>query len=931
VAGSPLPVEPPEFVSVGAMLKFLRRRVRLTQRALGLAVGYTEGHISRLEQDQRPPDVATLAALFVPALGLDTEPELAARLLELAAARSVRGTGQRVDPMSGADPIPALPPRAVVRVGVLRDLRRRLDSERRVAVCGLAGMGKTTVVAMLAHELSAGTPVCWITLTSGVTASAEALVRHLAGFLRDCGHPEARRLLAYRQGDGPLTLDEQLGLLGSALRRRPVLICLDNAHLLRSDEVAMAIVAHLLATTPAEMLLTSREDIGLFGVGVLRLAGLVPDEARTLVAATCPEFPPELVERLITRTGGSPMLLRLALGQLPGGAPAGAPGSALLVERLENEPRVTSYLVETTLSGLSSAAWRVLSLLAVFRQPVDLQDEYLVELSQAADGPYDLTAALDEVRHRQLIDNPAAATLHPLVRDQVYARMVGDLHRRRRLHRVVAEWSEHRRGAILEAVYHFSQAGEADRAADLLTAYAGELVSQGLALPAADLAETLLRRRRPDGEEDPPTEALLAVRGELLANTVRTAEAVVAYQEATVAAAPARRPYLMWRLAQVKLQQGSTAEAVDLCVEAAACGPADTLLAAQLATTTAHAHAALSSYDEAIAEANRALDLVGHTTRDPAKVVAEVRARAHLTIGQVLRIQRRFDEAVEQVRQALAAAERSGRADLVDRVRYLEAVVSFEQGDLAAAAAVFTDVLARFQQLGDSYGAARVLLALTQVHLNRAELTEALETIDRSLAIRGQLHHAQGIASAIAVRAEVLLALGRVDEARELIQKVVDPTGPSTTGPWERSYFLAIQAMACLVVGDTAAALSAVETGLGQPGVEGTAVRHLLQALQAIALLIDDGRGVATRPADLADTGHLPPGIRLDLYVLEVMRAMAAGDTVAATEWTATISRYAEETGHTRYHAVAAALSKAVAVGAPLAEVPRLVWASPPR
>jgi hypothetical protein len=58
---------------------------------------------------------------------------------------------------------------------------------------------------------------------------------------------------------------------------------------------------------------------------------------------------------------------------------------------------------------------------------------------------------------------------------------------------------------------------------------------------------------------------------------------------------------------------------------------------------------------------------------------------------------------------------------------------------------------------------------------------------------------------------------------------------------------------------------------------------------------------------------------------------MAAADTVAATECTATISRYAEETGHTRYRAVAAALSKAVAVGAPLAEVPRLVWASPPR
>jgi ATP/maltotriose-dependent transcriptional regulator MalT len=449
VAGSSSPVEPPELASVGAMLKFLRRRARLTQRALGLAVGYTEGHICRLEQDQRAPDVATLAALFVPALGLDKEPQLAGRLLQLANARA-RGAGQRVVPQSGTDPVPALPPHSVVRTGVLRELRWRLDSERRVAVCGLPGMGKTTLVAMLAHEVSAGTPVCWITLTSGVTASAEALIRHLAGFLRDHGHAEARRLLAHRPGDDPLTLDEQLGLLGSALRRRPVLICLDNAHLLRPDEVAMAVLAHLMATTPAEMLLTSREDIALPGIGLLRLTGLVPDEARTLIAMTSPQFPPELVDRLITRTGGSPMLLRLALGQLPGGVP----GSATLLERLENETRVTSYLLETTLADLSAAAWRVLSLLAVFRQPVDLQDEYLVELSQAADGPYDLTTALDEVRHRQLIDNPAAATLHPLVRDHMYTRMVGELHRRRRLHGVAAQWSEHRQGAILEAAYH---------------------------------------------------------------------------------------------------------------------------------------------------------------------------------------------------------------------------------------------------------------------------------------------------------------------------------------------------------------------------------------------------------------------------------------------------------------------------------------------
>ena len=49
----------------GAMLKFLRRRARLTQIQLGIAVGYNEAHISRLENGQRLPDLASLAALFV--------------------------------------------------------------------------------------------------------------------------------------------------------------------------------------------------------------------------------------------------------------------------------------------------------------------------------------------------------------------------------------------------------------------------------------------------------------------------------------------------------------------------------------------------------------------------------------------------------------------------------------------------------------------------------------------------------------------------------------------------------------------------------------------------------------------------------------------------------------------------------------------------
>ncbi len=78
------PFTPDSFASFGDLLKYLRRRERLTQLELSIAVGYSEAQISRLEKNQRLPDLATLQASFVPALHLEQEPVLRARLLALA-------------------------------------------------------------------------------------------------------------------------------------------------------------------------------------------------------------------------------------------------------------------------------------------------------------------------------------------------------------------------------------------------------------------------------------------------------------------------------------------------------------------------------------------------------------------------------------------------------------------------------------------------------------------------------------------------------------------------------------------------------------------------------------------------------------------------------------------------------------------------------
>jgi DNA-binding XRE family transcriptional regulator len=78
----------------GTLLRALRRRARLTQRELGIAVGYSEAQISRLERGERLPDPSVVAALFLPSLRLAAEPDLGARLHSLAKAARASGRGQ---------------------------------------------------------------------------------------------------------------------------------------------------------------------------------------------------------------------------------------------------------------------------------------------------------------------------------------------------------------------------------------------------------------------------------------------------------------------------------------------------------------------------------------------------------------------------------------------------------------------------------------------------------------------------------------------------------------------------------------------------------------------------------------------------------------------------------------------------------------------
>jgi WD40 repeat protein/transcriptional regulator with XRE-family HTH domain/energy-coupling factor transporter ATP-binding protein EcfA2 len=95
-------LSPESFQTFGDLLKYLRRRERLTQLELSITVGYSEAQISRLEQNQRLPDLAALKALFIPALHLENELELTNRFIQLAqSARQEDAPSAGVPPYKG--------------------------------------------------------------------------------------------------------------------------------------------------------------------------------------------------------------------------------------------------------------------------------------------------------------------------------------------------------------------------------------------------------------------------------------------------------------------------------------------------------------------------------------------------------------------------------------------------------------------------------------------------------------------------------------------------------------------------------------------------------------------------------------------------------------------------------------------------------------
>lgn len=252
----------PQFVTFGELLRYLRKRMQLSQEELGRALGYSRVMITRLENGERMPDPAMVKTVFVEALGLTQEPELAARLVDLAAL--ARASSARVgtvstaykEPMGRANLPPALT-RFIGREREIDTLLRLMSDHRLVTLTGSGGVGKTRLALELGRRVTFMS-VDRIWLVELATISDAAMV--------------------------PSTIAKVLGLsaipslnpveqLVAFLRDARCLLILDNCeHLL---EESARLVEHLLLTCPGlRVLATSREALRSSGEQAWRVRPL---------------------------------------------------------------------------------------------------------------------------------------------------------------------------------------------------------------------------------------------------------------------------------------------------------------------------------------------------------------------------------------------------------------------------------------------------------------------------------------------------------------------------------------------------------------------------------------------------------------------------------------------------------------------------------
>lgn len=386
---------------------------------------------------------------------------------------------QTLPPELPSPPEPTHPPIAAGFVGRETELTyytEQLQTTHFTAICGMAGVGKSAMAAVLAQREAPANKVFWHSFHAA--EGFEPLLWQLAGFLAHQGQRELWQMLhtawqARRELLPPATLFNYLLQL---LRGQGYLICLDDFQFVDEDPVVIQLVERLrtlLATGELSLMLTARHLPDFLSADqYIPLNGLSSVDMRKLLADRGVSLPDPLLVDLHEKTEGNVQLLILAIEALRHTA-----DSTRLVARLVESVDIERYLMHEVDARLSSAERTVMSGVALLLGYFGTR-----EALEAIVGGDSIRRTLHDLSNRYLLvvrETESGrvygqhATLQAFYYDLLGSRERVAMHQR------AGNYYAHIEPDALSAARHYQCAGDFSQAATVVAPERWAIINQG--------------------------------------------------------------------------------------------------------------------------------------------------------------------------------------------------------------------------------------------------------------------------------------------------------------------------------------------------------------------------------------------------------------------------------------------------------------------
>ncbi|HTP09318.1 MAG TPA: tetratricopeptide repeat protein [Anaerolineae bacterium] len=665
-------------------------------------------------------------------------------------------------------PEPSRPPDTAHFVGrqtELSDLVAQLTTFHLAIITGMAGMGKTTLAAVLAKQVSAPSKLFWHVFHTG--EDINVVIWKLAGFLAWHEQPEVWRMLQGAQTTGgqlppPAVLFDYVF---QTLRGQNYLLGFDDFHLVESDPLLEQFAERLQKATRAgelSAIIASRHvpDVidGLSDNGRNVLAGLRVEDAQHLIIERGVALPDDLITAVYAHTQGNAQLLILAIDAL-----RRAKNPANVIARLVESEDIERYLMTQVDGQLTAEERQVISAVAVLLGYPGTRQV----IAAVLDGK-NVRRTVSDLTQRNLLtvtesDSGREYSIHAIVRAFYYDSLAK--RERQGMHDRAGHYYETDEPDAFRAALHFEAAGQFDRAAVLIIAQVEALIDQG----KAHMVHALLERLADQVTDSTLNTKMYEARGDLHYLLGELDEAVDEYEAALQKTSEGLVTVRLLRKAsEVLARQGEPERALENLTHG-------TELLKQVAGQNDEAGPLAVVYGTVMLNLGHYAEAVTATQLALAQPVnPAVAANLHDVLGKVHFFKGELASSLEQFQIALDLRRSTpGQKSLLKSYSNL-AVVYGHQKRYADALQANQIALEIAEHVGDIVALGMLYNNMAADAANQGYYDQAIEFHNRSLALHERMGDLQGLALAHRNLGDVYRQLGNFELTTNHVLQSID-------------------------------------------------------------------------------------------------------------------------------------------------------------